>query len=160
MVNITKITEEEARKLYNEKRRRIARAVKEAKKLMYYSFIVAGFIGWSTLFGWGAIAYAGSSETAKEDLWSKDYTIKSKTQDSKAIQQFPKDVINLATVWREIPKTAYNIRKDEGTIRGITLGPIKGTATIVKNVSKGVWHSLNSDKDQQESKGLVFNYKF
>ena len=159
-MEITKITIEEAKKLYDGRQKRIARAIKEAKKLTYYSFIVAGFISWSTCFGWGAIAYAGNSEAAKENLWSKDYIIKSKTQDSKVIQQFPKDVINLATAWREVPVTANDIRVEDGALAGLTIGPIKGVSKMVKNITKGVWESLNSKNDQQESKGLVFSYKY
>jgi len=43
---------------------------------------------------------------------------------------------------------------------GIVAGPIKGTASMARNISKGVWQALNSDKDQNDSKGLIFNYKF
>ena len=105
-------------------------------------------------------AYANGSQQGALDLLTKGYRIKSKVQNSKPIQQFPKDVVNLATAWREIPKTAYHVGQEDGAIIGIVVGPIKGTASMAKNISKGVWQSLISDKDPNESKGLVFDYKF
>jgi len=136
---VTKITAEEAKKMHYENQKFKREEIKKGKRVTLYNGILVVIITWGMLLNWNVIVYA---------------------KGSKPIQQFPKDVINLATAWREIPKTIYNLGKDEGTITGLTLGPIKGTATMVGNISKGIWQSLNSDEDQKESKGLVFSYKF
>jgi len=159
-IMVKNITFEEAKRIYEEAQKRMAQTIKREKKWIAFTAIVAGIISWSALFGWGAVAYAGNTKVVKQELWRKDYSIKSEIKDSKPIHQFPKDVINLVTAWREIPKTVSNIGRKKGAIAGITLGPIKGTTTMVENISKGIWQSLNSDNDQKESHGLVFSYKF
>lgn len=105
-------------------------------------------------------AYANGSQQNALDLMTKGYRLKPKVQNSKPLKQFPKDVINLATAWREIPNTAFDVAQKDGAMIGIVAGPIKGTASMARNISKGVWQALNSDKDQNDSKGLIFNYKF
>jgi len=157
---VAKITAEEAMKMYYQSKKHMEGKLEKARKLTINKVIFLGIITWGMLSNWNVMAYAKGSETSTLDLWTKGYSIKQKIQGSKSIQQFPKDVVNLATAWREIPKTSYNVGQDEGTIPGVTLGLIKGTTTMVKNISKGMWQSLNSDKDQKESKGLVFSYKF
>jgi len=160
MEAVTKITVKEAIRMYYRSKKFIKEELDKARKLVFYNLILVGIITGAMLLMPSTTAYAEGSEPDNVFFGTKGYSIKPKVQSSKPIQQFPKDVINLATAWREIPKTAYKIKQDEGTIPGFTLGPIKGTTTMVKNVSKGIWQALNSDNDQEESEGLVFSYKF
>ena len=157
---VTKITAGEAKKMYYESQKLIKEAIRKGKKLIFYNGILAGIITWGMLLMLNATAYAKGSEQGALDLLTNGYSIKPKVQNSKPLQQFPKDVMNLATAWREIPKTTYHVGREDGVIIGIVVGPIKGTTSMAKNISKGVWQSLNSNKDQNESKGLVFSYKF
>ena len=157
---ITKITAGEARKMYYESQNLMSEAITKGRKLTFYNGILVGIITWGTLLMLNTTAYANGSQQSALDLLAKGYRIKPKIHNSKPLQQFPKDVINLATAWREIPNTAFDVAQEDGAIIGILAGPIKGTTTMVRNISKGVWQSLNSDKDQNGSKGLIFNYKF
>ena len=157
---ITKITAEEARKIYYESQKFKREEIKKGKRVTLFNGILAAIITWGMLLMPNATAYAKGSDQGALDLMTKGYRIKPKVHNSKPLQQFPKDVVNLATAWREIPKTAYHVGLEDGTIIGIVVGPIKGTTLMAKNITKGVWQSLNSDKDQNESKGLAFNYEF
>jgi len=173
METITKITAEEAKKMYYESQNLMRETITKGRKLTFYNGILAAIITWGMLLVPSATAYANGSQQGALDLLTKGYSIKPKVQNSpvrgfsreaagraKPLKQFPKDVINLATAWREIPKTTYHVGQEDGAIIGIVLGPIKGTTLMAKNISKGFWQSLNSDKDQNDSKGLIFNYKF
>jgi len=196
METVTKITAEEAKKMYYESQKLMSKAIKKGRKLTFYNGILAAVIIWGMLLMPSATAYAKSSDQSTLDLLTKGYRLKPKGHNSKSLQQFPKDVVNLATAWREIPRTAYHVGQEDGVMMGIAaptflnsnvvgtalsfseldkvgavlsstnirkdsaVGPIKGTTSMAKNISKGVWQSLNSDKDQSELKGLIFNYKF
>jgi len=157
---ITKITAEEATKMYDESQKFIREEIKKGKKLTFYNGILGGIITWGALLMLNTTAYANGSQQNALDLWTTGYRIKPKIHSSKPIQQFPKDIVNLATAWREIPKTTYHVGQEDGAIIGVVVGPIKGTTSMVKNISKGVWQALNSDKDQNEPKEFTFNYKF
>ncbi len=157
---ITKITAEEAMKMHYENQKFKREEIKKRKRVTLFNGILAGIITWGMLLLPNAIAYAKVSDQGALDLMTKGYRLKPKVQNSKPLQQFPKDVVNLATAWREIPNIAFDVAQEDGTAIGITVGPIKGAASMARNISKGVWQSLNSDKDQNESKGLIFNYKF
>jgi len=154
------ITAGEAKKMYYESQNLMSEAITKGRKLTFYNGILAAIITWGMLLMTSATAYANGPKQGVLDLMTKGYSIKPKVQNSKLIQQFPKDVLNLATAWREIPKTTYQVTQEDGEMIGIVAGPIKGTVSMVRNISKGVWQSLDSDKDQNESKGLIFNYKF
>jgi len=160
METVTKITAEEAKKMYYESQKFMCETITQGRKLTFYNGILAAIITWGMLLMPSATAYAKGSDQGALDLVTKGYRLKPKVQNSKPIQQFPKDVMNLATAWREIPKTAFDVGQEDGVIIGIVVGSIKGTTSMAKNISKGVWQSLNSDKDQNESKGFVFNYEF
>jgi len=157
---ISKITAEEAKKMYYESQNLMSEVITKGRKLTFYYGILAAIITWGMLLMPNTIAYANGSQQSALDLMTKGYRLKPKVQNSKPLQQFPKDVINLATAWREIPNTAFDVAQEDGAIIGIVAGPIKGTTSMARNISKGVWQALNSDKDQNDSKGLIFNYKF
>jgi len=160
MKSMTKITTEEARKMQYESQKFKMEEIKKGKRVTLFNGIFVGIITWGMLLMPNATAYAKGSDQGALDLMTKGYSIKSKVQNSKPLQQFPKDVINLATAWREIPKTTYYVGLEDGAMMGIVVGPIKGTTSMARKISKGVWQALNSDKNQNESKGLKFNYKF
>ena len=170
---ITKITAEEAKKMYYESQNLMSEVITKGRKLTFYNGILAAIITWGMLLVPSATAYANGSQQSALDLLTKGYSIKPKVQNSpargfsrgaagraKPLKQFPKDVINLATAWREIPNTVFEVAQKDGAMIGIVTGPIKGTTSMARNISKGVWQALNSDKDQNDSKGLIFNYKF
>lgn len=160
MKSVIKITAEEARKMHYESQKFKREEFKKRKRVTPFNGILVGIITWGTLLMFNTIAYANGSQQDALNFLTKGYRIKPKITISKPIQQFPKDIVNLATAWREIPKTTYYAGQEDGAIMGIVVGPIKGTALMAKNISKGVWYSLNSNQDQSESEGLVFSYKF
>lgn len=157
---ISKITAEEAKKMYYESQNLMSETITKGRKLTFYNGILAAIITWGMLLMPSTTAYANGSQQNALDLMTKGYRLKPKVQNSKPLKQFPKDVVNLATAWREIPNTAFDVAQKDGAMIGIVAGPIKGTASMARNISKGVWQALNSDKDQNDSKGLIFNYKF
>jgi len=160
MKTATKITAGEATKMYDESQNSMSEVIGKGKRLTFHHVISAGIITWGMLFMLNATAYAVGPEQSAWNLSTKEYIVKPKATKSKTLQQFPKDVLNLATAWREIPKTVYHVGQDEGTVVGLVVGPIKGATSMAKNISKGLLQSLNSDKNQNDSKSLVFSYKF
>jgi len=156
MKSITKITAEEATKIYYESQKFKKEEIKKGKRVTLFNGILVGIITWGMLLMPNSTAYAKGSDQGELDLMTKGYSIKPKVSrhslrsvgiptarkrtsehKSKPLQQFPKDVVNLATAWREIPKTTYYVGQEYGTAIGIAVGPIKGAASMVKNISKG-----------------------
>jgi len=156
MKSVIKITAEEARKMHYESQKFKREEIKKRKRVTLFNGILVGVITWATLLMLNANAYANGPQQDALDFLTKGYRIKPKIYHSKPIQQFPKDVVNLATAWREIPKTTYHAGQEDGAIIGIVVGPVKGTALMAKNISKGVWQSLTGDFNGVKAIRIVF----
>jgi len=114
---ISKITAEEAKKMYYESQNLMRETIAKGRKLTFYNGILAAIITWGMLLLPSATAYANGSQQGALDLLTKGYRLKPKVsrrllrsvgtptarkrtskQNSKPLKQFPKDVINLATL--------------------------------------------------------------
>lgn len=85
--------------------------------------------------------------------------------ESKPIEQLPGDVARWSTTWAEIPKQMFQVSRDEGPLSGVTWGPAKGTALMIRSTTDAVWEMLKPEQPpvhqgRDRAPGVILRYEF
>ena len=77
---ISKITAEEAKKMYYESQNLMSEIITKGRKLTFYNVFLAAIITWGMLLMPSTTAYANGSQQNALDLMTKGYSIESKVR--------------------------------------------------------------------------------
>jgi hypothetical protein len=108
--------------------------------------LAAVLLGWLWVgWGWVRTAYAA---------------------DTRPIEQLPKDIFRISTLWAHIPQGMADVGREEGVASALVWGPARGAAVMMQKTSDEIWSTVKPNQKKRrgerrnEPAGVILRYEF